>query len=183
MIRDPLHAQLHNASNPVGPSLRCRLIPALNPCWRLWLREEGPLELVCLAQIALELWSVQTDGTDYYFCHNRLVRKVWIGCVPSLRRDIGSVRGGFVREVRVHLGEPAASTAWFGRERAVRAEVSPSANVAASPVHVSDPASVAPVLELAPESDELVRTRGAAVQVSYRRRRHVALPTPAALHA
>lgn len=151
---------------PQWAPVRSRLIPALNPCWRLWLREEGPLELVCLAQMGQELWSVQTDGLNFYFCHDRTVRRVQDGCHASLRRDIQAVRAGFVRELRVFLSEAVPSQAAFSRERDRASRVLDAAASAGLEADAAQTPEEPAVSEPAPRAP-------AAVQVSYRRRRHV----------
>jgi len=155
---------------PQWAPVRSRLIPALNPCWRLWLREEGPLELVCLAQMGQELWSVQTDGLNFYLCHDRMLRKVQDGCSAALRRDIQAVRGGFVREVRLFLAEAVSSQDAFSRERDRASRVLDAAASAGLEADATQTAGDLGVSEAAPGT---ASRAPAAVQVSYRRRRHV----------
>lgn len=172
MKHDPSHQDSPAPATGGGAAVRTRLIPALNPCWRLWLREEGPLELVCLAQVGLELWSVQTDGLGHYFCHNRMIRRVSQECEVALKRDIHAVRGGFVREARLHLEAQVSSNALFQREQAPKlAEITAGAT-AGSGAGAHETGSVNP--DSAPAAS--AAARAAAVQVSYRRRRHLSSP-------
>jgi hypothetical protein len=160
------------ATAPVS-IVRGRLIPALNPCWRLWLREEGPMQLVCLAQLGLELWSVQTDGRSLYFCHDRRVRRVHEESSEALRREIHTVRNGFVREFRIGLEE-----ARFGQEVFGRTSNAPSRG---GPVSVALAALAQAGVE---PSTPPVPVDRSNVQVVYRRRRHaVAQPSDTALTA
>lgn len=159
-------------ASPQWAPARSRLIPALNPCWRLWLREEGPLELVCLAQMGLELWSVQTDGLNFYFCHDRMVRRVQDGCNAGLRRDIQAVRAGFVREVRLFLSEAVPSQAAFSRDRDRASRMlDAAASDVSGPGADTAPTRVDPGVNGA--APEPAARPPVAVQVSYRRRRHV----------
>jgi hypothetical protein len=184
-------------------TLRGRLIPALNPCWRLWMREEGPMQLMCLAQLGLELWSVQTDGQHFYMCHDRKVRRVAPDCEEALRRELHAVRGGFVREARLRLGEAMASSAIFAggqaatesnsapREMRVRQALGTPARqplgsgagtaAALTPAAADCPAvshaDTAAESAGAPDVGMLPAAPAAAVQVSYRRRRQVVVTT------
>lgn len=214
MPHDSSNASAHAAATPptAEHTLRGRLIPALNPCWRLWMREEGQMQLMCLAQLGLELWSVQTDGRHFYMCHDRKVRRVAADCEEVLRRELHAVRGGFVREARLRLGEAVASSVMFGggrpagdanavsREVRVRqalgglaraplgapgAPASSARDAAARHATAEDPTpapSPAGGAE-APDILALPTVPAATVQVSYRRRRHVVVTAPGAAHA
>jgi hypothetical protein len=194
-------------------TIRGRLIPALNPCWRLWIREEGPMQLMCLAQFGLELWSVQTDGRHFYMCHDRKVRRVAPDCEEALRRELHAVRGGFVREVRLRLGEAMASSAMFESGRAAaesisaprevrvrqalggpaRQPLSSGAETAVAPIpagtdvhtaaQAATPADIATEPADSPDFSVQPAAPDAAVRVSYRRRRHVVVTTPDSAHA
>ena len=52
--------------------------------------------------------------------HNRRMRKVWEGSTSALRRDIHAVRGGFIREVRMHLEGQVSSNSAFQRDASHR---------------------------------------------------------------
>ena len=120
---------------------------------------------------------------------------------------------GFVREARLRLGEAMASSAMFGggriaaepgaipREARVRQALGAAARLPQGSGDMADaaldpatmahpdaapattPADIAPRGTDAPEFDALPAAPVAAVQVSYRRRRHVVVTAPGAAHA
>ena len=176
MMRDPLPFPPHPIIAPSGgapcdSTVKGRLIPALNPCWRLWLREEGPLQLMCLAQLGQELWSVQTDGRSFYLCHDRKVRRVSDEFAEAMRRDLHAVRGGFVREFRIRLSAPVPSQEIFGRDRGagpLAVTATPRDSMLREALRVTAHGTAVPAA-----STEPTAPARNDVQISYRRRRHV----------